>query len=156
MWRKVSSLAFVVLASTPTLCAAARPGSAHPDAITRKPQDKVVATLKVIGGVVMVSSGNGPFIRGATNAAVSPGDRVLVLERSSASVTYSSGCTLTYDAPGILDIPERCDAAGAGQLARAGGALAPASTSTVVTGNSIGSVITDNPHCNCEAPPVGH
>ncbi len=68
--------------------------------------------LRVDSGTIMTSQG-GEFANAQSGQALVTGERLMVTERSAATVTYSENCTRTYTAPGVYVIEEDCKKAAA-------------------------------------------
>lgn len=75
--------------------------------------------LGVDGGNVLVSTG-GEFAQVASGHALNPGDRVLVSEGGSATLTYGNGCQKLLGQPGVYTISAECAVAATGNGPSAG------------------------------------
>lgn len=116
--------------------------------------DKAVATVRTVGGVIMLSDG-GPFITAAPDAPVVTGERLLVSIDSVATVVYNDGCEQKYDKPGVYKIQPNCKRAAA--MLASGGAPQTWTTGKVI-GVGIGAAVLgaaiEKQLCDCNAPPV--
>lgn len=119
-----------------------------------------IATLQVNGGVIMLSRDGAAFTSGASGAQLAAGERLMVSEQSSATVTYSDGCKQNYDKPGVYTIEPGCTLAavppaggaaspGISQGAVVGGVLAGAALIGIAAGGGGG-------HGQAPVPPVSH
>lgn len=94
-------------------------------------------TLRVDAGNVMASQG-GEFATAQTGKALSVGERLMIVENSAATVLYDSGCSKTYDVPGVYAVPADCvPVAVAGGAAGTDWAAAGAITGGVLVGAAI-------------------
>jgi hypothetical protein len=80
----------------------------------------VIGTLHVNGGTVMTSSGE-EFTTAGDNQPLQSGDRIMVSEGGSASITYSNGVVVNYTEPGVYTVQLP---AGGTEVAGAGGSKA--------------------------------
>ena len=58
-------------------------------------------------GEVMVSNGDA-YVSAADGQVIRPGQRIMVHEGSSATVTYDNGCSISFIRPGTYPIPAVC------------------------------------------------
>jgi hypothetical protein len=147
-----AALALTVALALPSLATAApqASGDAQP-----------VATLKIGGGVIMVSNQGSPFASGQADESLYSGARLMVSDNSSATVVYNDGCRQTYSKPGIYTISATC-------LAGAQTSIKPPNTGTlaaparpmgvfvaaaIVTGAGVAAIIDESPR---HTPPVSH
>lgn len=79
-------------------------------------QDAGSATLHVERGSIMTSTG-GDYVTASSGQALSAGQKVMVSEDSVGILTYSNGCKIKLDAPGVYAVPSDCKAL----AAKAGG-----------------------------------
>jgi len=73
-----------------------------------------IGTLQV-NGTVMTSTG-GEFVPAASGEAIQAGERLMVGEGSSASISFSNGAVVEYTAPGVytIQMPALVGTTGAG------------------------------------------
>lgn len=76
-------------------------------------------TLSINGGTAMVSNG-GEFTTVTSGTLVSPGARVMLPEGSTATLSYSDGCTQLLASTGVHAVPATCVAAAANTTAAMG------------------------------------
>src|SRR3546814_18488044 len=88
--NRMKTLAKVVLASTIAL---ALPAFAQ----------ETIGTLTVHSGTVMTSTG-GEFASAGSGEAIQLGERVMLGENSSASITFSYGAVVNSTAPGVYKL----------------------------------------------------
>lgn len=69
-------------------------------------------TLRVDSGTVMTSAG-GDYQSANTGKPVSVGEKVMVNAGSSATLVYDGGCTVSFTAPGVYEVPGSCSRAAA-------------------------------------------
>lgn len=139
MKRNVSmhaALALAVALALPATAFAAPQATANPAPAQPQP----IATLQVNGGVIMLSKDGGPFASGASNEPLVSGERLMVSEQSSATVTYNDGCKQTYAKPGVYTIEPGCTLAEA-PVAGAGGGSQGVSEGVVVGGVLAGAAV---------------
>lgn len=72
-------------------------------------QDNGSVTLKVDSGSVMTSNG-GDYATAASGQSLASGDKVMVNENSSATLTYGNGCKMQLTQPGVYTVPAQCNA----------------------------------------------
>lgn len=70
-----------------------------------------VAALSAQQGTVLVNTGDA-FITAGQNQALKVGDRVMVMEGSSATVIFNDGCELSLAAGSIVEVPAISTCAG--------------------------------------------
>ena len=71
-----------------------------------------VATLTAQEGTVLVNQGE-EFATAAEGQALQAGDRVMLMEGASATVTFADGCALPLAAGSLLEVPAVSTCAGA-------------------------------------------
>lgn len=71
-----------------------------------------VATLTAQEGTVLVNQGE-EFATAAEGQALQAGDRVMLMEGASATVTFADGCALPLAAGSLLEVPAISTCAGA-------------------------------------------
>ena len=71
-----------------------------------------VATLSAQEGTVLVNQGE-EFITAAEGQALQAGDRVMLMEGASATLTFADGCTLPLASGSLLEVPAVSTCAGA-------------------------------------------
>ena len=71
-----------------------------------------VATLTAQEGTVLVNQGE-EFITAAEGQALQAGDRVMLMEGASATLTFADGCALPLAAGSLLEVPAQSTCAGA-------------------------------------------
>lgn len=71
-----------------------------------------VATLSAQEGTVLVNQGE-EFITAAEGQALQAGDRVMLMEGASATLTFTDGCALPLAAGSLLEVPATSTCAGA-------------------------------------------
>lgn len=98
---KIGVFAFFAALSLPVL---AQPQEAA--------EHKEVATLRIEGGVIMLSSG-GAFASATPGERLFENERLMVSNDSKAKVVWDDGCEQTYDRPGVYTIDRNCKAAAA-------------------------------------------
>lgn len=76
-------------------------------------QDAPRIELGIEGGSVLVSTG-GEFAQASGGQDVAPGDRILVSEGASASLTYANGCQKSLSTAGVYTVSADCDAGAGG------------------------------------------
>lgn len=69
------------------------------------------ATASVVKGTAQINKGNG-FVPLRPGQKLEAGDRVMVLDDSSATLTFSDGCTLEVEEETIVVVPEKSTCAG--------------------------------------------
>ncbi len=72
-------------------------------------QGSDMPTLHATTGVVMANAG-AQFVPAASGARLSPDQRLMVSNDSSAAVVYKNNCQRTYDKPGVYTIEPGCNA----------------------------------------------
>lgn len=92
----------------------------------------VIGTLTVNQGTVMTSTG-GEFASASSGEAIQAGERVMVGEGGSASVTFTNGAVVDYTAPGVYTV--QMPVAGV-PVASAGGASTTA-TAAIIAGTAV-------------------
>lgn len=92
----------------------------------------VIGTLTVNQGTVMTSTG-GEFASASSGEAIQAGERVMVGEGGSASVTFNNGAVVDYTAPGVYTV--QMPVAGV-PVASAGGASTTA-TAAIIAGTAV-------------------
>jgi hypothetical protein len=85
--------------------------AAQDDTVAAPATDPGIA-LGVDQGNVLVSTG-GEFTQPASGQVLSAGDRVMVSEGGSATLTYGNGCRKALSTPGVYTLTPDCNAAGA-------------------------------------------
>ena len=75
---------------------------------------ETIGTMQV-NGTVMTSTG-GEFVPAASGEAIQAGERIMVGEGSSASISFANGAVVEYTAPGVytIQMPAVAGTAGAG------------------------------------------
>ena len=68
------------------------------------------ATLTVDSGTVMTSQG-GDFVPAQSGQALNTGDRLMVTEKSVATVRYDNDCQRQYSVPGVYVVEKDCEKA---------------------------------------------
>lgn len=110
-------------------------------------QDSATETaigLTVENGSVLVSAG-GEFVQATPGQVLQAGQRVLVAEGASASLTYGGGCQTPLSQPGVYTVSATCNVAGTptGESAATGSTTAatsgPATGAGATTGTAIGT-----------------
>ncbi len=96
---------------------------------------QTIGTLTVNSGTVMTSNG-GEFASASTGSSIESGERLMVSENSSASVTFTNGTVVNYTAPGVYTIT--MPVAGA-PVASAGGASTAATVGIVLGAAVLGA-----------------
>lgn len=71
-----------------------------------------VATLSAQEGTVLVNQGE-EFATAAEGQALQAGDRVMLMEGASATLTFADGCVLPLEAGSLLEVPAVSTCAGA-------------------------------------------
>ncbi|ODS63001.1 MAG: hypothetical protein ABS41_07460 [Arenimonas sp. SCN 70-307] len=71
-----------------------------------------VATLSAQEGTVLVNQGE-EFATAAEGQALQAGDRVMLMEGASATLTFADGCALPLEAGSLLEVPAVSTCAGA-------------------------------------------
>ena len=71
-----------------------------------------VATLGDQTGTVLVNQGE-EFTTATENQALQAGDRVMLMEGASATLTFADGCALPLEAGSLLEVPAQSTCAGA-------------------------------------------
>ena len=71
-----------------------------------------VATLSAQEGTVLVNQGE-EFVTAAESQALMAGDRVMVMEGASATITYADGCALPLIAGTLVELPAQSPCTGA-------------------------------------------
>jgi hypothetical protein len=71
-----------------------------------------VATLSAQEGTVLVNQGE-EFATAAEGQALQAGDRVMLMEGASATLTFTDGCALPLEAGSLLEVPAVSTCAGA-------------------------------------------
>ena len=71
-----------------------------------------VATLGDQTGTVLVNQGE-EFTTATENQALQAGDRVMLMEGASATLTFADGCALPLEAGSLLEVPAVSTCAGA-------------------------------------------
>lgn len=99
-----------------------------------------IGTLTVNQGTVMTSTG-GEFASAATGEGIQAGERIMVSEGGSATVTYSNGVVVNYTAPGVYTA--QLPAAGA-NLASAGGASTAATVGIIAGVAALGAAAVES------------
>ncbi|KFN45089.1 hypothetical protein [Arenimonas oryziterrae] len=90
---------------------------------------ETVATASSVNGSVMVNQGD-KFLPLSAGQPLSPGDRIMVADKSSAIVTYNDGCPLSISAETMVTLPSTSTCAGGiAQTQR----IAPTNTGAVGT-----------------------
>lgn len=74
-----------------------------------------VATLRVDTGAVKTSTG-GDFTAAATGQRIRAGERLMLEEGGTATLTYGNDCQMTLTAPGVYTVPTTCHRQSAGLL----------------------------------------
>ena len=117
MFKFVSLLAAVSIALSVSTAAAA----AEPD-----------ATLTVDSGAVMTSQG-GDFLPAQSGQALNTGDRLMVTEKSVATVRYDNDCQRQYSVPGVYVVEKDCT--------KAVGAADDSTNWTMISAIAIGAAV---------------
>ena len=68
---------------------------------------ETTATLSVDSGTVMSSQG-GDFAPAQSGQALASGDRLMVTEKSSATLRYADDCVRRYSVPGVYVVEKDC------------------------------------------------
>lgn len=71
-----------------------------------------VATLSAQEGTVLVNQGE-EFATAAEGQALQAGDRVMLMEGASATLTFTDGCALPLEAGSLVEVPAVSTCAGA-------------------------------------------
>jgi len=71
-----------------------------------------VATLSAQEGTVLVNQGE-EFVTATDAQALAAGDRVMVMEGASATITYADGCALPLIAGTLVELPAQSPCTGA-------------------------------------------
>lgn len=71
-----------------------------------------VATMGPTAGDVKINQGS-EFVQALPGQAVNAGDRILVMEGGSASITYSDGCELAISGGSLITVPATSTCKGA-------------------------------------------
>ena len=82
------------------------------------PPPQPIATIDKITGKVMVNEGKA-FAPGRLQQRLKPGDRVMVMDKSTATIVFDDDCRLTVEANKLVVVPDRSTCAG-GYLAEQG------------------------------------
>lgn len=112
--------------------------------------NKAVATLRVDGGVIMVSDG-GAFVSAIPNQTVVSGERLMVSKDSVATVIYNDGCEQKYDKAGVYKIEPGCARAAAFSGGAANPWKAVAIVATAISGAAVAKMVHDD-NCDCCDP----
>jgi hypothetical protein len=97
-----------------------------------------VATMGRTAGDVKINQGI-EFVQAEPGQAVNAGDRILVMEGGSASITYSDGCVLQISGGSLVTVPATSTCKGA-QLRRQ--QIAPADSGPIGAGGSYSTLNT--------------
>lgn len=155
MPRTASTFLALSLAAALSLPSLAKAADAQANGGGAEPAQPV-ATLQVGGGAVMLSRGGAAFASGLSGAPLFSGERLMVSEQSTATVTYHDGCSQTYDKPGVYEIAASCKlaavipAAGGGMT---GGQAVALTAGAVLAGGLVGAVAGKTSR---SVPPVSH
>lgn len=95
---------------------------------------QTIGTLTVNSGTVMTSEG-GEFASASTGSSIQAGERLMVSENSSASVTFTNGTVVNYTAPGVYTIT--MPVAGVGTAGATAGGASTAATVGIVLGAAV-------------------
>ena len=71
-----------------------------------------VGALSTQEGTVLVNQGE-EFVTASDAQVLNPGDRVMVMEGGSATVTFADGCVLPLEAGSLIVVPAQSTCAGA-------------------------------------------
>jgi hypothetical protein len=108
---------------------------------------ETIGTLTVQQGTVMTSTG-GEFASAASGESIQSGERIMVGEGGSASVTFTNGAVVNYTAPGVYTV--QMPVAGA-PVASAGGASTAVSAGIILGAAVLGAAAIDQ--MGDEVPP---
>ena len=124
----MSTRRILIAAALATLCAAPAFAQGGP-----------TVTLSIHGGTAMVSNG-GEFTTVTSGTLVSPGDRVMLPEGSTATLAYGDGCSQLLASTGVHAVPATCVASAANATAAMGqaGTAAGAGTAAAVDLGAVG------------------
>lgn len=152
MIRHIFYLLLLGSASAFAVTATAQTAAAQEATTDAAAEEDAVATIRVDGGVIMLSEQDRPFMTVVDGQPAAVGDRLMVAEESGATVRYNDGCDQKYDEPGIYEIEPDCIRAAAlvagprswttGQAVLAG-----------LGGAALAAYIVDR-RCRCDCPPV--
>lgn len=104
-------------------------------AMAQNPPPQPNATIDKINGKVMVNEGKA-FAPGRLQQRLKPGDRVMVLEKSNATIVFDDDCRLNIEANKLVVVPDRSTCAG-GYLAEQG--INPGGSGAIGSAGSGGS-----------------
>src|SRR5690606_38155187 len=115
---------------------------------------ETIATIKV-NGTVMTSDG-GEFVPASDGVAVELGDRVMVAENSSVTITYTDGRVETLTRPGVYTIsrPEGLAASGTSASIAAGDNAVMLGIATAIWTAGLASTYLDENENLFNAPPI--
>lgn len=141
-----SLFALLLLVSLPMLACAQSSASTA----TTTDASKAVATVRIDGGVIMLSPvDSGNFVTAQPNQPVFSGERLMVASQSSATIIYNDGCKQTYDKAGVYKIDPGCKRA----AALTSSSKTPLIVGSVIAGAAVGAII-EKHFCHCHCPPV--
>lgn len=101
-------------------------------------------TLRVDSGTVMSSTG-GEYASATTGASLSVGEKIMVNAGSSATAIYDGGCTVSFNAPGVYQVPAECTKAGWANSGHANGMNAAIIVGAAVLGAAAIESMGDEP-----------
>ena len=107
---------------------------------------ETIGTMQVNGSVS--TSTGGDFVRASSGEAIQAGERIMVGEGSSASITFTNGAVVNYTAPGVYTVHLPAAAGvGAGAAAAAtltGGEIALISAAGLIAASGIAASTLDD------------
>lgn len=92
---------------------------------------EAIGTLTVQQGTIMTSNG-GEFASASSGEAVQAGERIMVGEGGSASVTFANGAVVNYTAPGVYTVQMPV----AGVPVASSGGMSTAATAGIIVGTA--------------------
>lgn len=98
-----------------------------------------IGTLTVTQGTVMTSTG-GEFASASSGEGIQAGERIMVSEGGSASITFTNGAVVNYSAPGVYTV--QMPVAGT-SVGSAGGASAAATAGIILGTAALGAAAVD-------------
>jgi hypothetical protein len=101
-------------------------------------------TLRVDSGSIMTSNG-GEYASANTGAPLTVGEKVMVNAGSSATLIYDSGCSVSYNAPGVYNVPSECHKAAWASTGHSNGMNAAIIAGTALVGAVIINSMKDAP-----------
>lgn len=106
-------------------------------AMAQNPPPQPIATIDKITGKVMVNEGK-EFAPGRLQQRLKPGDRVMVMGKSRATIVFDDDCRLDIEANKLVVVPDRSTCAG-GYLAEQ--SINPAGSGAIGGAGSGGSAL---------------